>query len=80
MSSDGRIGRRKAPRKPSTSNANGSCLAMTMDSDDMSTMLARQGSKFGLPIALQLALLMKGGVGIAEVGQCSFPFILYPWP
>ena len=34
---------------------------------DMDTRLARQGSKFGLPIALQLTLLMKGGIGIAEV-------------
>ena len=38
--------------------------------DDMSTMLARQGSRFGLPIALQLSLLMKGGIGIVEVRPC----------
>ncbi len=31
------------------------------------TNLARQGSNFGLPIALQLTLLMKGAIGIAEV-------------
>jgi hypothetical protein len=33
---------------------------------DMETNLARQGSNFGLPIALQLAVLMKGGIGIVE--------------
>ena len=35
---------------------------------DVDTSLARHGSNFGLPIALNLTLLMKGGIGIAEVG------------
>ncbi len=38
-------------------------------SSDMSTHMARQGSNFGLPIALQLTLLMKGGIGLARVRQ-----------
>jgi hypothetical protein len=40
---------------------------LTTSVDDMVTSLARQGSNFGLPIALQLALLMKGGIGLARV-------------
>ena len=34
---------------------------------DVDTSLARQGSNFGLPIALNLAMLMGGGIGIIEV-------------
>ena len=36
-------------------------------SADMDTRLARHGSNFGLPIALNLTRLMQGGIGIAEV-------------
>ena len=32
------------------------------------TAMARHGSNFGLPIALHLVRLMKGSVGISEVG------------
>ena len=36
------------------------------------TNLARQGSNFGLPIALNLTMLMEGGIGIVEVLElCS---------
>ena len=38
---------------------------------DADTNLARHGSNFGLPIALNLTLLMKGGIGIAEVRQAT---------
>ena len=47
-------------------------LSLTMD-----TNLARQGSNFGLPIALQLVKLMEGGVGILEV-CCSPGFPSHP--
>jgi hypothetical protein len=39
-----------------------------MSATAMETNLARQGSNFGLPIALHLAVLMRGGIGIVEVG------------
>ena len=42
-----------------------------MTATAMETNLARQGSNFGLPIALHLAVLMKGGIGIVEVGVCA---------
>ena len=34
---------------------------------DVETNLARQGSNFGLPIALNLTILMGGAIGITEV-------------
>jgi hypothetical protein len=43
----------------------------TMTATAMETNLARQGSNFGLPIALHLAVLMKGGIGIVEVRVCA---------
>ncbi len=38
---------------------------------NIDTNLARQGSNFGLPIALNLTRLMQGGIGIVEVRRMS---------
>ena len=37
----------------------------------METNLARQGSNFGLPIALHLTVLMQGSIGLVEVRSCN---------
>ena len=42
----------------------------------LDTNLARQGSNFGLPIALHLTILMHGGIGIIEVGLARLANIL----
>lgn len=45
------------------------------DSYSSGTAFARQGSNFGLPIALNLAKLMNGGIGIVQVRLVQFLFL-----
>jgi hypothetical protein len=45
----------------------------------LDTELARKGSNFGLPIALQLTKVMGGAVGIVSVGCCHYSCSCCSW-